>query len=228
MTTWLRVQAVSWTPVLLAAAWLGAAGVAGWLPFVAAYVLLSHVALVAILRAGRTPADVATIARALGVVELLWLDPFASPWRTWTLAACVAAFDLVDGWLARRFGGSDGGAVLDMETDQSTVLALALLVVAGGGAPHVLLLPLMRYAFVLAAWWWAIPAHDPKPVDGDNGRGRLVCAAVVVGLLAALLPCAAAWLREAATGVAVLLLLWSFGSDWSFLIARRRAQRVAG
>ena len=74
----------------------------------------------------------------------------------------------------------------------------------------------------------AIPADDPRPVDGDNARGRLVCAAVVVGLLVALLPCVPGWTREVAGGVAVLLLLWSFGSDWSFLMTRRGVARARG
>ncbi|MCK5945391.1 MAG: hypothetical protein KAI24_25600, partial [Planctomycetes bacterium] len=82
------------------------------------------------------------------------------------------------------------------------------------------------YAFVLAAWWASVPANDPKPVDGDNRRGRLVCAAVVVALLLALLPGLSPRIGDALTGVAALLLVWSFAGDWLFLLARRREREV--
>ena len=144
----------------------------------------------------------------------------------WTAAVAVVLLDLVDGALARQFGGSPGGAVLDMEADQLTTLGLAALVVSIGGKAHVLLLPAMRPAFVLAAWWLRIPAHDPKPVNGDNRRGRRVCAAVMTALLIALCPATGPVLRDVVTGIAVLLLAWSFLGDARFLLAHRARARA--
>lgn len=183
--------------------------------------LASVVSLAFALRAFRRLPDQVTLLRGLGLVVLLGVA-FANPWIGWGLAAIVAMLDLVDGALARRVGPTDAGALFDMETDQLVVATLALLVVCSGGTPHVLLLPMMRPAFVLVAWQMGLPANDAKPVDGDNQRGKLVCAAVVVALLVALLPGIASWLRDATTGIAVLLLIWSFSSDWKFLIERHR------
>jgi phosphatidylglycerophosphate synthase len=144
----------------------------------------------------------------------------------WAAAVGVVLLDLVDGALARRFGGSPGGAVLDMEADQLTTLGLAALVLSIGGKAHVLLLPAMRPAFVLAAWWLRIPAHEPKPVNGDNRRGRRVSAAVMIALLIALCPATGPVVRDVVTAIAVLLLAWSFLGDARFLLAHRNGARA--
>ncbi|MEC7725577.1 MAG: CDP-alcohol phosphatidyltransferase family protein, partial [Planctomycetota bacterium] len=105
-----------------------------------------------VLRAPRTVADVITLLRAAIVVAVLcaarWLS--ASEWWLWSLLGLALAGDLLDGAVARRLGASPNGASLDMECDQLSVLAMSWLVVARGGGAHVLLLPSMRYAFVLA------------------------------------------------------------------------------
>jgi len=219
---WSRLQALAWTPALV---WFVlSSGSFETCGYVAIGSFASVASLAWVLGAPRTVADVATLLRACLLVGAMaspwWLGE--QPWWMWSLLAVAAGLDLVDGWLARRFGATDAGAVLDMETDQLLVLSLSWSVVAAGGAPHVLLLPLMRYAFVLAAWWAGLPANDPKPVDGDNRRGRLVCAAVVVGLLLAALPVLPQMAADVLTGVAVLLLIWSFAGDWAFLFGRRR------
>jgi phosphatidylglycerophosphate synthase len=218
---WSRLQALVWGAALV---WLALfSAPAGGRFYVAAGACASIATLACVLRVPATPADAVTLLRAL----LLAMATCAPDWpgldafSTWILFAVAAMLDLVDGAVARRFGASDRGAVLDMEADQLSVLCLSCSVVLGGGAPHVLLLPLMRYAFVLAAWCAALPANDPKPVDGDNHRGRLVCAVVVVALLLALLPGTPRWTADVLTGSAVLLLTWSFAGDWAFLFARR-------
>jgi len=222
---WLRVQAVWWSVWLALTAWAGAGErPLAWAVVQVLAMALSYAVLVGILRAGRRAADVVTIGRCLALLGLIWLAAIGWPWSFW-LAVAVVLLDLVDGAVARRFGGSPQGAVLDMETDQLTVLGLAGLVVAGGGGVHVLVLPALRYAFVLAMWWAGAPAHDPKPVDGDNRRGRLICACVMVALLVALWPPLPRAFADASTAVAVLLLLWSFSGDAKFLLAHRRAAR---
>lgn len=220
LQVWLRVQAVVWLgaaalPVFAAtdprwgAAWAVGMGV-------------SFAILVALLGAGRRAADVVTILRFGMLLAVLSFGAAGWDAWTWTAAVVVVVLDLVDGAIARRFGGSAEGAILDMEADQFTVLGLAGLVVAHGGGAHVLVLPAMRYVFVLAMWWAGAPAHDPKPVNGDNRRGRRICAAVMVALLFALLPGLPALPRDLATLAAVLLLGWSFTGDAKFLLAHRR------
>lgn len=226
LQTWLRIQAVGWLGWLAAAAWLDGTARPGWWPgFVIVAMTVSYAALVAILRAGRRAADVVTIGRCAGLMVAIGITG-RMPTVGWSLAVVAVLLDLVDGAVARRFGGSPQGAVLDMETDQFTVLGLASAVVAAGGGAHVLLLPALRYAFVLAMWWAGAPAHDPKPVAGDNRRGRRICACVLVALLAALCPWIPPWAGDLATAVAVALLAWSFSGDARFLLAHRRTART--
>jgi len=226
LQVWLRGQAFAWLASCLALPWIVGAG--WWPPAHAALLGLSYVILVKILRAGRSLADVVTIARFTMLVMLVveGAPAFGKEW--WGVAVAAVLLDLVDGAVARRFGGSPEGAILDMETDQFTVLVLASLVVWHGGGAHVLVLPALRYAFVLAMWAVGAPAHDPKPVNGDNRRGKRICAAVMVALLVALWPGVNATVRDVTTAVAVLLLGWSFTADARFLVARVRRPTVAG
>jgi phosphatidylglycerophosphate synthase len=222
LSTWLRLQSLLWLPCC---AWLAIgperanAAAPGWL---AVGIGLSFATLLPLLRAPRTAADLVTIGRLLGLVVLLGTMPSASPWPWWAGAVAVVLADLLDGAVARRCGSSEAGASLDMEADQFVVFGLAAAIVFGGGGVHVLLLPAMRWAFVLAAVWLRVPAHQPKPVDGDNRRGRRVCAAVLTAQLLALLPGLPPAVADAATAIAVLLLAWSFTGDARHLLAHRR------
>jgi phosphatidylglycerophosphate synthase len=226
LQTWLRVQASVWLPALVVLGACGAAGLAaGWPQALLGGIAASFASLAWILRA-RSLADLVTIVRVAGLLVVIAAGADQLGIWVWAAAVAVVLLDLVDGVLARRFGGSPGGAVLDMEADQLTTLGLAVLVLSIGGKPHVLLLPAMRPAFVLAAWWLRIPAHDPKPVNGDNRRGRRVCAAVMIALLVALCPATAPVVRDAVTAVAVLLLAWSFLGDARFLLAHRARARA--
>jgi phosphatidylglycerophosphate synthase len=226
LNAWLRTQSLAW---LLVCAWLVASappsGPNGLL--LAVGIGLSFVLLVGLLRAGRRIADAATIGRLSALAALVATAGPAATLGWWCGAVAVVFADLLDGALARRFGASEAGAVLDMEADQLVVFGLAATLVRQGGGTHVLILPAMRWTFVLASWWLGIPAHEPKPVDGDNRRGRLVCAAVLVALLLALAPGVPRAGGDVATAVAVLLLAWSFSGDARHLLARRRARSVA-
>lgn len=226
LTVWLRVQALTWLPGCIALPWLVPA--AWWAPLQAILLAASYLALVKILRTGRSAADVVTIARFVMIVMLVVEGAASFGLQWWGVAVAAVLLDLVDGAVARRYGGSAEGAILDMETDQFTVLALSSLIVRHGGGPHVLVLPAMRYAFVLAMWWAGAPAHDPKPVDGDNRRGKRICALVMVLLLVALLPGVPPMVRDGGVLVAVLLLAWSFAADAKFLVARVRPAKGAG
>jgi phosphatidylglycerophosphate synthase len=226
LQTWLRVQASVWLPVLVVFGVCGAPRLAsGWLQALLAGIAVSLASLAWILRAGSL-ADLVTMVRVALLLVVIGAGVGQVEFLTWAAAVGVVLLDLVDGALARRFGGSPGGAVLDMEADQLTTLGLATLVLSIGGKAHVLLLPAMRPAFVLAAWWLRIPAHEPKPVNGDNRRGRRVCAAVMIALLIALCPATAPVVRDVVTAIAVLLLAWSFLGDARFLLAHRNGARA--
>lgn len=224
LTTWTRLQASAWIPALAWLAWTARAEDARAPIAVAAG--LSVLSLAIILRAPRTLADVVTLTRAAVVVGAVaspwWIGD--QPWVTWSLLAGASAFDLVDGALARMRGATEHGAALDMEADQLSVLAMAVMVVCAGGSALALALPSLRYAYVLAAWPARIPSSDPKPRDGDNRRAKYVCAAVVVVLLLALLPLTPLFFVEVMMVAAVGLLSWSFAGDWVFLLRRRGAE----
>lgn len=223
LTTWTRLQALAWIPILLAT-WLEQEGFEYWRILSASLVLASVASLAWVLRIGRRAPDMVTLLRAFALIPLVAVS-FTSAWTMWLLVLCVVLLDLLDGALARRLGATAEGAVLDMESDQLTVTILALLVVSAGGGAHVLLLPMMRHGFVIFAWWQGLPATDPKPIEGNNQRGRVVCALVITSLLLALLPGVFDWLRDIVIGIAVLALGWSFASDGQHLRQRRRAAR---
>ncbi len=86
-------------------------------------------------------------------------------------------------------------------------------------------MPGIRYLFVIIMWALRLPAGDSKPVDGDNRRGRVCCAIVVIALLASLLPGMPRGAADALTATALLVLVYSFGSDVRFLLSRFRDVR---
>lgn len=220
-----------WPPVLIALGVTGAGrdhAVTWPVTATAALALLSYLALWRVLRAGRFVADWVTLARFLVAagcaVGAAWTGGVS--WVLWTGLLVAVCGDLVDGYCARRYGGSDAGAALDMEADQFATLLLAVLGVRFAGlGGWLLLLPGLRSGYVLWMHGRGGPAHDPKPLDGDNRRARLICAVMLALQLAILLPCLPLVVRRAAAGVAVALLAYSFGSDvWQL---RRRAGRQA-
>ncbi|MCA8974029.1 MAG: CDP-alcohol phosphatidyltransferase family protein [Planctomycetes bacterium] len=221
---WLRLQAMVWPIILVSQAM--AALPMPW-AFLPAVIAVSFLTLCTLLRAVRTAADVVTIVRMAGLLAVGYSVPSDVPLAAWSSLLALVLLDLVDGALARRFGGTAEGAILDMEADQFTVLLLALLIVRGGGPSFVLLAPGIRYVFVLAMWAARLPAHDPKPVNGDNRRGRLCCAFVVTALLAALFPGMPATAVGLLSAAAVAVLVWSFSSDARFLLSRLRPSRAA-
>jgi phosphatidylglycerophosphate synthase len=230
---WLRLQALVWTIVLAAIAWRTALG--GPLPSGALWVVfalgaVSYGALWRVLGAGRTAADRVTLLRFLGLLAVLASVAVGGivSWPIWFAALVVVASDLLDGWVARRYGGSEEGAVLDMETDQLTTLGLAVLAAGTVGAgTWVLLLPGFKYLFVLAMTRLGIDAHEPRPIDGDNRRGRIVCALVMSLLLACLFPPLPGPARVACGLVAVVLLASSFSGDAAHLVRKARGASAA-
>ncbi|EHS51623.1 CDP-alcohol phosphatidyltransferase [Rhizobium sp. PDO1-076] len=137
------------------------------------------------------------------------------PWILVGLVILVLAMDGLDGYLARRFEyQSDLGARFDMEVDALLVLCLAAAAfLLGKGEAWVLLIGLMRYAFVLAQY--PLPrlrAHLPSSL-----RRKLVCVVQVAVLclvvVPGVLPPASSWLLA----ISLLLLCYSFAIDCLYL-----------
>ncbi len=162
------------------------------------------------------PADLVTTVRlAAAVAWLLFINPGAA---SAGLLALILALDLVDGWLARRFGPTPQGAIYDMEADQLTVLILAYHAVSQGLPVWVLVMPGLKYVSVLLSSFLGLPFADPKPKDGDNRRGRLVCAFTFVALWSVSLPGVSSSAKTALVAAALGLLLLSFSDDLRFLL----------
>ncbi|WP_339799719.1 CDP-alcohol phosphatidyltransferase family protein [uncultured Marinobacter sp.] len=229
-----------WRDLLAAAAFLSAlllitdfAMQLPWLPIIASAILFVSFALILTLsqihsRHVLGPADRVTLARAVLVLFLasLTLQPDLLARLIWPFALlCVVALllDGVDGHIARKTGTSSAfGARFDMELDAFFILLLcfAALVLDKAG-PWVLLIGLIRYGFVVAAF--AAPfLNDPLP---ESFRRKTVCVWQLVTLMIALLPVTPLWLASGSLLVALILLCWSFAIDVRYLMAHRNQPR---
>ena len=172
---------------------------------------------VTLLRAG----IVALLAGFVGRAEL---DPDRG-WLLASLAGLGLLLDGIDGWLARRHGlASPFGARFDMELDAFLILVLCLcLMTIGKVGAWVVAIGALRYVFVLAMRvlpWLARPLPDSL-------RRKLICVWQVASLLASLSSWIQPELAHMLLGVALLLLIVSFGIDIVWLRRRRFAAASA-
>jgi len=199
---------------------------------IAAFWATTGVASLAWLGGGvRTPADGVTVVRALALAVVLFvgsLVPRLSLGLSMAWGA-VLLLDLVDGWCARRWGGSPQGAVYDMESDQMAVLGLALVSTKMAGVfAAVLLMPAMKYINVLMLELSGISPTEPKPRHGNNRRGRIVCALTIFILWVNTLPFAPVAVKSGLSGAGLLALFWSFADDFVFQLRIRSSPGRAG
>jgi phosphatidylglycerophosphate synthase len=213
---------------------LGAAtglGTAGWLAGIGYGTGLWVLLAAAARRAGTAslgPADLVTLVRAVLVGGATALvadrlgDGVAPPPALVLVAAVALALDAVDGRVARRSGTTSAlGARFDMEVDSVLVLVLSVSVAALLG-PWVLAIGAMRYAFG-AASWIAPWLRAPLPVRWSAKAVAALQGIVLVVAAADVLPRPVA---AVLVGVALALLVWSFGRSVVWL--RRSARRPPG
>ncbi|MGC4894631.1 CDP-alcohol phosphatidyltransferase family protein [Micromonospora sp. DT31] len=174
------------------------------------------------------PADWVTLTRATlaGGVAALTVDSFRGPVVVPVLAALAAvalSLDWVDGQVARRTGTTSAlGARFDMEVDSFLVLVLCGYVADQVGA-WVLVIGVMRYAFLAAArvlpWMRGSlpPRYWRKAVAATQGIALVVVAAGVLPT-----PLAVAVLVGA-----LALLVESFGRDVGWLWRHRVRRPLA-
>jgi phosphatidylglycerophosphate synthase len=209
---------------------LGAVGATWWLlGLPASYVLIGlalHVSLAGLVLKtlptgipgpGVGPANRVTLGRAALATPVLALsvqpDALGATGQWWVIAlsTVVLILDGVDGRVARRTGSQSGfGARFDMELDAALIMALSLIVWRSGrvGA-WVLLIGLMRYAFVAASWIWPTLGRELPP----SLRRRVVCVIQGVVLLVALGPIIPAETAVAVTAGGLAALAYSFAVD---------------
>ncbi len=170
---------------------------------------------------GLGAANRVTLGRALLVLPVVALvlhpDQLTDVARWWIIGVSTIALvlDSIDGWVARRRGGSAFGARFDMELDAVLILALATLVwLTGRVGAWVLLIGLLRYLFVMAGWIWsALRAALPSSVWRQT-----VCVIQGVALLVCLGPIVPAATAGVLAAIALAVLIQSFGSDVWWLL----------
>ncbi|WP_093418273.1 CDP-alcohol phosphatidyltransferase family protein [Saccharopolyspora flava] len=204
---WAGVQVLA---LLAVAATLGL-GPLGWAAGIGCALGTQALVRRAMLRHATTclgPADRITLVRAAltAVIAALVADG-VGPGLLVVLGIVALISDFLDGQVARRTGTTSAfGARLDMEVDAFLILVLSVHVATELGL-WVLVIGLMRYAFVAASWrWWWLRAELPP------SRARKTVAAVQGIVLVA---ASSGVVPHAATAVllALLALLWSFGRD---------------
>ncbi|HWU47181.1 MAG TPA: CDP-alcohol phosphatidyltransferase family protein [Humibacter sp.] len=190
-----------------------------------AYLLISNALLVRGLQRRRStrfgPANVITAVRStlVGLITGLVAASLTVQVPVVLLVALVTpalVLDAVDGGVARRTGTtSELGARFDMEVDAFLLLALSVYVAQSLGL-WVLAIGGLRYTFVMVGWvlpWFRrrLPLrYWRKVVTAVAGIALAVAAS---GLLAGL--------DAVLVGIALVLLLESFGRDAIWLVLRR-------
>jgi len=169
-------------------------------------------------------ANRATLLRGTLVIALISLAPFADLLGSWlwlygVICLLTLILDGVDGAIARRTRSQTAfGARFDMELDALFILGLCVAVMALDKAgAWVLLLGLMRYAFVAAAYTFPF-LSAPLP---ESFRRKTVCVWQVATLLVALLPPVSPAFATVTLAIALTLLVYSFVKDMYWLYQRR-------
>lgn len=169
----------------------------------------------------------AIIPNALTGLRLVLAGLFplvAPPWRVWTVLAAGAS-DALDGWIARRFGGTSWiGAVLDAVADKAfTVVVLGTLTWEGQLALWMTGLLLSRdivvgliYAYIVVTREWSVFRRVGVRLPGKITTVLLFAAMVL--LLAA--PQVAWWVVWPA-----MILSAGAAVDYALVFARALAAR---
>jgi phosphatidylglycerophosphate synthase len=149
--------------------------------------------------------------------------PFVSnQWRLVLLAA-AAATDLLDGPLARRFGSSALGAVIDPVADK-LFMASAFGVVAFSGRlePYEIVGVLLRDIVATVAFVATIVSHRPRAIPARPG-GKAVTVAQVLTLLAFLTDSPRLRPMAWATTAIAIYAIWDY-----YRVAPTAERRVGG
>jgi phosphatidylglycerophosphate synthase len=127
-----------------------------------------------------TPADLLSAIR----IPLAVAFPLASNrWRM-VILAIAAASDLLDGPLARRFGSSALGSLIDPVADKLFMAAaFGVVAVSGRLAPYEIVGVLLRDIVATVAFVVTIYSHRPRSIPARAG-GKAVTVAQVLTLVA--------------------------------------------
>jgi phosphatidylglycerophosphate synthase len=231
---WTISHAAICTSFLIAAALTGPEYVGWAYLFLPAYGTAAFAVLTLYHREGRLlPADYVTLLRlALAFCAAALLVPgrfpFPEPGQPviFFMLACAAVTDAFDGLAARRWGGSDFGAGLDMETDAYFTLLLSCICVFHFGFGRwVLVFGGLRYIYVLGLL--PLPASRSIP-RSLNRYEKLACAVTVFSLTAAIAPLSAPLLKKELLLASLCMLVCSFGLDLVWRLKHIESRTAAG
>ncbi|MFL5402550.1 MAG: CDP-alcohol phosphatidyltransferase family protein [Gemmatimonadales bacterium] len=164
------------------------------------------------------PADVVSFIRIpLALAFVLVSSP---DWRLGILGACAAS-DLLDGPVARRFGSSALGPVVDPIADK-LFMACAFGVVAFSGRLELyeVAAVLLRDAVATVAFVSTYLSHRPRAIPARPG-GKAVTVAQVLTLVAFLLDSPLLRPMAWATGAIAIYAIWDY-----YKVAPRAGRRV--
>jgi phosphatidylglycerophosphate synthase len=196
-------------------------GVAGWAAGVAVSGATALLLGRGLRRSGTPslgPANAVTYGRSLLVAGVTALAVSGRPAAVIVVLTAVAlALDGVDGAVARRTASASPlGARFDMEVDAFLLLALCV-VLARTAGPWVLVIGLLRYAFVAGG---ALLPWLTAPLPPRYAR-KVVAAAQGVVLVTAVSGVLPSGVTVVALSGALAALCWSFGRDVVWLAAQR-------
>ena len=153
-----------------------------------------------------TPADLLSAAR----IPLAVAFPLVSSrWRM-VILAIAAATDLLDGPLARRFGPSALGSLIDPIADKLFMAAaFGVVAVSGRLAPYEIVGVLLRDIVATVAFVATIYSHRPRAIPARAG-GKAVTVAQVLTLVAFLTDSSLLQPLAWATTAIALYAIWDY------------------
>lgn len=166
--------------------------------------------------------NVITFARLCAVPVAIWLTLRSQFALTFGLFALAGVSDAVDGWLARRRGGTAVGAMLDPLADKALLVSMFVTLAVVGVLPDWLaILAVFRDLVIIAGlivmWQLAMPVRiRPLPISKLNTALQLLLVGVALllrgfELQAELLLDVLTWVVAATTLLSGAAYVWKAG-----------------
>ena len=169
-------------------------------------------------RRGFTTADFITVIRLPLALAFIVLH---ETWWRFSVLALAATTDLLDGFLARRFGGSRFGAVLDPIADKLFMAcAFGVVLFSGRLQFHEIVAVLLRDAWASAAFFVTVFTGRATAIPARVG-GKAVTVAQMLTLLAFIFNSSLLRPLAWATGAIAIYAIWDYNH-----VARSEGRRL--
>jgi CDP-diacylglycerol--glycerol-3-phosphate 3-phosphatidyltransferase len=172
-------------------------------------------------------ADQLTVARAVSVIAVIALFEWEfTNHLYWATALFIAAMatDQVDGWLARRQGGSSVlGSVLDPVADKVLVMAMLIMVLGAGAFPSWMVALIVAREFLVSGL--RLAAIERGVVISARDLGKLKTWAQAVAAAIGGFAAAGAWSTDVAWWALLVALVFTWVSGLDYARAAPRLLR---